>query len=153
MKATLRHIHLCRTANMSWRMCVIVKQIQSNQLAISTTIWTPMSSVPKKADKLNLSLSLSISTTGGLWCEAFRKPVHDALHKGRPVIHPHRELVMRKNISWDIQRFTQAPPCRDHSGCRLSQWEEALQCNASSQWLSPYPEWFLTMGPFCTLEL
>ena len=30
MKATLRHIHLCRTANMSWRTCVVVKQIQSN---------------------------------------------------------------------------------------------------------------------------
>ena len=25
------HIYLCRTANMSWRMCVVVKQIQSNQ--------------------------------------------------------------------------------------------------------------------------
>ena len=31
MKATLRHIYLCRTANMSWRTCVIIKQIQSNQ--------------------------------------------------------------------------------------------------------------------------
>ena len=31
MKATLRHIYLCRTANMSWRTCVVVKQIQSNQ--------------------------------------------------------------------------------------------------------------------------
>ena len=31
MKATLGHIHLCRTANMSWRTCVVVKQIQSNQ--------------------------------------------------------------------------------------------------------------------------
>ena len=30
MKAILRHIYLCRTANMSWRMCVVVKQIQSN---------------------------------------------------------------------------------------------------------------------------
>ena len=31
MKATLRHVYLCRTANMSWRTCVVVKQIQSNQ--------------------------------------------------------------------------------------------------------------------------
>ena len=31
MKATLRHSYLCRTANMSWRTCVVVKQIQSNQ--------------------------------------------------------------------------------------------------------------------------
>ena len=30
MKTTLRHIYLCRTANMSWRTCVVVKQIQSN---------------------------------------------------------------------------------------------------------------------------
>ena len=30
MKITLRHIYLCRTANMSWRTCVVVKQIQSN---------------------------------------------------------------------------------------------------------------------------
>ena len=30
MKATLRHIYLCRTANMSWRTSVVVKQIQSN---------------------------------------------------------------------------------------------------------------------------
>ena len=29
MKATLRHIYLCRTANMSWRTCVVVKQIKS----------------------------------------------------------------------------------------------------------------------------
>ena len=28
---TLRHIYLCRTANMSWRTCVVVKQIQSKQ--------------------------------------------------------------------------------------------------------------------------
>ena len=31
MKASSRHIYLCRTANMSWRTCVVVKQIQSNQ--------------------------------------------------------------------------------------------------------------------------
>ena len=30
MKVTLRHIYLCRTANISWRTCVVVKQIQSN---------------------------------------------------------------------------------------------------------------------------
>ena len=30
MKATLRHIHFCRTANMSWRTCIVVKQIQFN---------------------------------------------------------------------------------------------------------------------------
>ena len=28
-------------------------------------MWTPMSTVPKKADKLNLSLSLSLSLTAG----------------------------------------------------------------------------------------
>ena len=32
------------------------------------TIWTPMSSVPKKADKLNLSLSLSLSGGRGVVC-------------------------------------------------------------------------------------
>ena len=32
MKATLRHIYLCRTANMSWRTCVVVNQIQSNPI-------------------------------------------------------------------------------------------------------------------------
>ena len=32
MKATLRHIYLGRTANMSWRMCVVFKQIQSNPI-------------------------------------------------------------------------------------------------------------------------
>ena len=31
MKETLRDIYLCRTANVSWRTCVVVKQIQSNQ--------------------------------------------------------------------------------------------------------------------------
>ena len=36
MKATLRHIYSCRTANMSWRTCVVVKQIQSNQHARTT---------------------------------------------------------------------------------------------------------------------
>ena len=36
MKAIPRHIHLCRTANMSWRTCVVVKQIQSNPIC-----WVP----------------------------------------------------------------------------------------------------------------
>ena len=31
----------------------------------------------------------------------------------------------------------------DHSGYGLGQWEEALLCNTSSLWLSPYPEWLL----------
>ena len=31
MKATPRHIYLCRTANISGKTCVVVKQIQSNQ--------------------------------------------------------------------------------------------------------------------------
>ena len=34
MKATLRHIYLCRTANMSWRTCAVVKQIQSNPIQV-----------------------------------------------------------------------------------------------------------------------
>ena len=33
MKTTLRHIYLCRATNMSWRTCVVVKQIQSNQVS------------------------------------------------------------------------------------------------------------------------
>ena len=37
MKATLRHIYLCRTANTSWRTCVVVKQIQSNPIQY----WVP----------------------------------------------------------------------------------------------------------------
>ena len=41
MKATLRHVYLCRTANMSWRTCVVVKQIQSNQSNLPfATSWT-----------------------------------------------------------------------------------------------------------------
>ena len=32
MKAILRHIYMCRTANMSWRMYVVLKQIQSNPM-------------------------------------------------------------------------------------------------------------------------
>ena len=35
MKATLRYIYMCRTANMSWRTCVVVKQIQSNPIQSS----------------------------------------------------------------------------------------------------------------------
>ena len=31
---TIQHINLCRTANMSWRTCVVVKQTQSNQFSI-----------------------------------------------------------------------------------------------------------------------
>ena len=34
---------------------------------------------------------------------------------------------------------------RDHSGYGLGQWEKALHSNASPLWLSPYPEWFLSM--------
>ena len=37
MKATLRHIYLCRTANMSWRTCVVVIQIKSNQSSVTKT--------------------------------------------------------------------------------------------------------------------
>ena len=33
----------------------------------------------------------------------------------------------------------------DHSAYGLSQWEEALLCNASSHWPSPYPEWSLIL--------
>ena len=36
------------------------------------TIWTPMSSVPKKADKLNLSLSLSIVISPQLICDVIQ---------------------------------------------------------------------------------
>ena len=32
---------------------------------------------------------------------------------------------------------------RNHSGYGLSQWKEALLCNASSHWRIPYPEWYL----------
>ena len=38
MRTTLRHIYLCRTANKSWRTCVVVKQIQSNP--IQPTVWS-----------------------------------------------------------------------------------------------------------------
>ena len=37
MKTTLRLIYLCRTAHMSWRTCVVVKQIQSNQKNVGPT--------------------------------------------------------------------------------------------------------------------
>ena len=39
---------------------------------------------------------------------------------------------------------------RDNSWYGLSQWEEALLCNAFSHWLSPYPEWDLLM---CDISL
>ena len=32
LKTTMRDIHLCRTANMSWRIGVVVKQMQSNPI-------------------------------------------------------------------------------------------------------------------------
>ena len=37
-KQLLRHINLRRVANMSWRTCVVVKQIQSNQPIITTHV-------------------------------------------------------------------------------------------------------------------
>ena len=36
---------------------------------------------------------------------------------------------------------------RNQSGYGLSQWEEALLCNASSHWQSPYPVWSLLTNP------
>ena len=39
-------------------------------------------------------------------------------------------------------------PSRGHSGFGLSQWEEALHSNASSDWPSPYLEWSLTRMPW-----
>ena len=36
-------------------------------------------------------------------------------------------------------------PCYCHSGYGLSLLEEALQCNTSSHWPGPYPEWFLLL--------
>ena len=45
------------------------------------TIWTPMSSVPKKADKLNLSLSLFLLLNGACIKELF-------LVLGTPCVHP-----------------------------------------------------------------
>ena len=33
---------------------------------------------------------------------------------------------------------------RDHCGYGLSRWEEALLCNASTHWPSPYPQWSVT---------
>ena len=35
---------------------------------------------------------------------------------------------------------------RDHSGYGLSQWVQALLCNAFSHWSSPYPEWSLELN-------
>ena len=40
--------------------------------------------------------------------------------------------------------------CRDHSCYGLGQWERVLHSNASSHWLSPYPEWSLLCNPFVT---
>ena len=39
-------------------------------------------------------------------------------------------------------------PSRGHSGFGLSQWEEALHSNASSDWPSPYLEWSLPRMPW-----
>ena len=44
---------------------------------------------------------------------------------------------------------------RYHSGYGFSQWEEALLCNASSHWPSPYPEWFkwITTNSLRTIDI
>ena len=36
--------------------------------------------------------------------------------------------------------YSENPLCRDHSGYGLSQWENTLQCNVVSYYLSLYPE-------------
>ena len=41
--------------------------------------------------------------------------------------------------------------CRDYSRCGLSQWDKALQCNAFSNWLSPYPSWSLCVLLFALM--
>ena len=46
----MRHIHLCRTANMSWRTCVVVKQIQSNPNPIGLKVEEAMTSTEINAE-------------------------------------------------------------------------------------------------------
>ena len=43
----------------------------------------------------------------------------------------------------DVWQLSAKYACRDHSGYKLDQWEKALHY-ASSNWLGPYLEWFLT---------
>ena len=57
MKATLRHIYLCRTANMSWRTCVVVKQIQSNPTQLSKRM--PNNSTIFAAEATDITLALN----------------------------------------------------------------------------------------------
>ena len=56
MKATLRYIYLCRTANMSWRTCVVVKQIQSNPT------WRGMSMMHLPTNNKQLVSSLTLES-------------------------------------------------------------------------------------------
>ena len=55
------------------------------------------------------------------------------------------KMVDCDHISWDILWVGEniKRGISDHSGYVLSQWEKALHSNASSHWLSTYPEWSL----------
>ena len=67
MKATLGHIYLCRTANMSWRTCVVVKQIQSNpiQLWAVSNLYLSMQIMSK-----NLAVALHSDARPELFAQA-----------------------------------------------------------------------------------
>ena len=67
-----------------------------------------------------------------------RCPSHFSLHS------PHnRHLVLRQQVHTCTPVNLPGYNFKDHSGYGFDQWEEALRSNASSHWLSPYPEWSL----------
>ena len=93
MKATLRHIYLCRTANMSCRTCVVVKQIQSNQLdsihnsglrlalgafctSLVSSLYTEANEAPLEERRLKLSMHYYVKTRA-----CVDNPAHHALHE------------------------------------------------------------------------
>ena len=59
-------------------------------------------------------------------------------------------------VQWFSHSCYEVPPHRDHSGCGLGQWEQALlykTSNAFSHWPSPYPEWSLPHSPFMPIHV
>ena len=120
MKATLRHIYLCRTANMSWRTCVVVKQIQSNQLdsihnsglrlalgafctSLVSSLYTEANEAPLEEQRLKLSMHYYVKTRA-----CVDNPAHHALHEfdrtTRDIYAP------RPNGRWGMTR----PPGPSH---------------------------------------
>ena len=144
MKATLRHIYLWRTANMSWRTCVVVKQIQSNPIQ-SPPSWPPKvlllcrswgACVPRRSQRLcQLEFWLLVGTTmlDRLWARGQTKcntplmlatSVFGRIHR-RPC-YVMAQLKSRLNIPWPNDA-----ECMGHVWCHLLCWYP-LFCDVES---------------------